>query len=490
MTEIVLSDPTDRPADRGRRRGRTTSAVDRVDRTPPHDEASEQAVLGAMLLSGQAVAEVVELLRAEDFYLPVHAAVFSALVDLFDQGVPHDPIAVEHELRRRGDAERIERVSPSAGYFLHGLTEASRTADPAYCAEVVAELAVTRRVAEAGTRIAQLGHSAAAGADVGELTQRAQAELDAALTERSSGPAYTSPATMRADALSWLDDLQAGRIPPGLPTGFLDLDELTGGFKGGQMIVVAARPGAGKSTLGMDVMRAVSVPRDATESPLLTRSGREPVTSVMFSLEMSQRELWLRLLSAESRVRYKLMETPGALRPEDYDKIHRAHDRLDRAPLFLDGSPTITPSQIRARAKQIKARHGLGLIVVDYLQLMTSGKRVESRQQEVSEFSRNLKLVAKELDVPVIAISQLNRGPEQRKDGRPMLSDLRESGALEQDADMVILIHRPEMYDPDDARAGEADLIVAKHRGGPTATVTVAQQLHIGRFADLARAHA
>uniref|UniRef100_UPI003F496974 replicative DNA helicase n=1 Tax=Saccharothrix espanaensis TaxID=103731 RepID=UPI003F496974 len=437
---------------------------------PPHNHNAERSVLGAMLLSGDAVATCLDLLAPEDFSLPAHGAVWSVITDLFALGQPHDPLVVEHELRVRGDATRIDRVTANTGVFLADLV-AVAAVDVGYHAELVAEAAVNRRLAEAGVRISQLPHSAP-GTD---LVERAQRILDEVTGQaRSTGGGLVRVADLRADALSHLDDLQAGRIPPGLETGFTDLDEALKGLKGGQLVVVAGRPGMGKTTLGVDIARHVSV--------------RHGLTSAIFSLEMSRNELWTCLIAAEGKVRRHDLFTPGALQPADWDRVHAAAQRLDRAPLFIDDDASTTPTQIRARAKQLKARHGgLDLIVVDYLQLMTSGRRAESRQVEVSELSRTLKLVAKELDVPVIALSQLNRGPEQRADKRPMLSDLRESGALEQDADIVILIHRPDQYDREDPRAGEADLIIAKHRAGPTATITVVNQLHYARFADLAR---
>jgi replicative DNA helicase len=225
------------------------------------------------------------------------------------------------------------------------------------------------------------------------------------------------------------------------------------------------------STLALDVARHAAV--------------KHHLASVIFSLEMSKTEITMRLLSAEAGIRLGHMRA-GTMSEQDWQKIVRRMTEISDAPLFIDDSPNMTMMEIRAKARRLKQRNDLKLIVVDYLQLMTSGKRVESRQQEVSEFSRQMKLLAKELEVPVIALSQLNRGPEQRTDTRPMLSDLRESGSLEQDADMVILVHRPDAWEADDPRAGEADLIIAKHRNGPTATIAVAHQLHYSRFADLA----
>jgi replicative DNA helicase len=257
----------------------------------------------------------------------------------------------------------------------------------------------------------------------------------------------------------------------GVPTGFTDLDGLTNGLHPGQLVVVAARPGLGKSTLALDFARAASI-----------KSG---LTSVIFSLEMTRNEITMRLLSAEARVGLHHMRT-GSLGDDDWTKLARKMSEVASAPLFIDDSPNMTMMEIRAKCRRLKQRHDLKLVVVDYLQLMSSGKRVESRQQEVAEFSRALKLLAKELEVPVVALSQLNRGPEQRTDKKPMLSDLRESGSIEQDSDMVILLHREDAYERESPRAGEADFIVAKHRNGPTATITVAFQGHYSRFVDMA----
>jgi replicative DNA helicase len=226
----------------------------------------------------------------------------------------------------------------------------------------------------------------------------------------------------------------------------------------------------GKSTVGLDLLRACSI--------------RNGLASVMFSLEMSRSEITMRLLSAESRIPLSRIRS-GTMTDDDWNKLARRMGEVAAAPMYLDDSPNLTMMEIRAKARRLRQQHGLRLVVVDYLQLMTSPRKVESRQQEVAEMSRSLKLLAKELDVPVVAISQLNRGPEQRTDKKPMLSDLRESGAIEQDADMVILLHREDAYERESPRAGEADLIVAKHRNGPTATITVSSQLHYSRFVDM-----
>lgn len=437
---------------------------------PPHDMAAEQSVLGGMMLSTDAIGEVTESMDVGDFYRPAHAAVYQAILALYGKGDPTDPVAVSAELERRGELKRT-----GGAPYLHTLIATVPTAaNAAYYAEIVSEKATLRRLIESGIRIQQFGYAGAQGAEIADILDRAQSALDTVVDDRADSSGYTLFADGHADWLSRLDDVQAGRVEPGLPTGFLDLDAITGGWKPGQLIVIAGRPGLGKSTLAVDMARTASV-----------KHGK---TSVIFSLEMSEAELRDRIISAEAKLRLRDMKTPHTLQPADYDRIADAVDRITSGgPLIIDDTATSTVAQIRAKARRIKAKHGLNLIVVDYLQLMTSGSRAENRQVEVSEFSRQLKILAKELEVPVIALSQLNRGPEQRQDKRPMLSDLRESGALEQDSDVVILVHRPEVYEDDSPRAGEADLILAKHRGGPTTTVTVAQQLHYSRFADLAQ---
>jgi replicative DNA helicase len=304
------------------------------------------------------------------------------------------------------------------------------------------------------------------------VVDRAQAAIYD-VTDRRTSEDYVALEELLQPTMDEIDAIASrGGVSLGVPTGFADLDACTNGLHPGQMIVVAARPGLGKSTLGLDFARSCSV--------------KHGMTSAFMSLEMSRTEIVMRLLSAEARIRLTDMRG-GRMSDDDWTRMARRMSEISEAPLFIDDSPNLTMMEIRAKARRLRQRNDLRLLVVDYLQLMTSGRRVESRQQEVSEFSRQIKLLAKELEIPVVAISQLNRGPEQRTDKRPMLSDLRESGSIEQDADMVILLHRPDAFERDDPRAGEADLILAKHRNGPTNTITVAHQLHYSRFADLAQ---
>lgn len=436
------------------------------DRTPPNDPAAEQSVLGAMLLSKDAIADVVELVRESDFYRPAHQTIYSTILDLYGRGEPADAVTVAAELTKNGEISRVGGAS-----YLHTLVSLVPTAANAnYYGRIVREQAILRRLVEAGTRIVSMGY--AGTGDVDDVVDRAQAEVYD-ITERRTSEDYLPLSEIMGDALTEIEAIsnRDGEMV-GVPTGFADLDSLTNGLHPGQLIMIAARPSIGKSTLGVDFCRAASI--------------KHGLTSAIFSLEMSRNEIVMRLLSAEAQVPLQHMRS-GNMTESDWSKLASKMGVVSDAPLFIDDSPNMNLMEIRAKCRRLKQRHNLRLVVVDYLQLMTSGKKVESRQQEVSEFSRSLKLLAKELDVPVIAISQLNRGPEQRQDKRPMLADLRESGSLEQDADMVILLHREDFYERESPRAGEADFIVAKHRNGPTATITVAFQGHYSRFVDMAQ---
>lgn len=443
-------------------------AGDVFERVPPQDLAAEQSVLGGMLLSKDAIADVVEVLRSEDFYRPAHQLVYDAVLDLYGRGEPADAITVSAELTKRS-----QLIRAGGAPYLHTLISAVPTAASAgYYAGIVAEQAVLRRLGEAAARIGQLVYSGG-GADVDEIVDRAQAEVYA-VTERRMSEDYVAMEYLVQPALEELEAIAAGGgAGTGVPTGFVELDELTGGgLHPGQLVVMAGRPSSGKTTLALDTARSAAIGHG--------------LPTVIFSLEMSRSEITMRLLSAEARVSLHQMRA-GRLGEEDWAQLSRRIGAVAEAPLYIDDSPNLTLMEIRAKARRLKQRHGLRLVVVDYLQLMTSLRRVESRQQEVSEFSRSLKLLAKELEVPVVALSQLNRGPEQRQDKKPVLADLRDSGAVEQDADVVVLIHREDLYDRESARAGEADLLVAKHRNGPTGTVTVAFQGQYSRFVDLAR---
>jgi replicative DNA helicase len=578
-------------------------------RQPPQDMAAEQSVLGGMLLSKDAIADVLERLRPGDFYRPAHQSVYDAILDLYGRGEPADAVTVSAELDRRGLLKRV-----GGAPYLHTLISTVPTAANAgYYAGIVAEKALLRRLVEAGTRVVQYGYAGAEGADVAEVVDRAQAEMYDVTDSRTSED-FVPLEQLLQPTMDEIDAIASqGGIARGVPTGFTELDECTNGLHPGQMIVVAARPGMGKAlaldtplptpsgwtTMGdvrvgdelidadghptrvvaaTEIMRGrpcfevefsdgTMIVADADHqwptqsgirttaqlrggadrlidaSPPAGRCGRTallappvyvawvravesvPVrcvqvdneahlylagegmipthnstlgldflrscsikhrhASIVFSLEMSKPEIVMRLLSAEAKIKLADMRS-GRMSDDDWTRLARRMSEISEAPLYIDDSPNLTMMEIRAKSRRLAQRTDLRLIVIDYLQLMTSGKKVESRQQEVSEFSRQIKLLAKELQVPVVAMSQLNRGPEQRTDKKPMLADLRESGSIEQDSDMVILLHRPDAFERDDPRGGEADLIIAKHRAGPTKTITVAHQLHLSRFTNMA----
>jgi replicative DNA helicase len=438
----------------------------------PHDAAAERCTLAAMMLSRDAIADVLEVLRPEDHYRPAHQMIHEAIFRLYSRpaadGKPVrvDAVTVADELGRTGELARV-----GGALYLHTcIHELPSAANAGHYARIVRDHAILRSLDSVGTRIVQ-SVRARLDADPRDLVDRAAADL-LGITVGRDGDELTAAAEILPGALDEIEAIARNGVMTGVPTGFADLDALTNGLHPGQMIVVAARVGFGKSTVGMDFARSAAI--------------KHGLPTAFFSLEMSRNELMMRMLSAEARVPLQGMRT-GTLTDDDWDRLSRFSPGIAGAPLFIDTSPDISVSAIRAKCRRLQHQHGLKFVIVDYLQLMSSPRRTENRQVEVAEISRGLKLLAKELDVPVVAISQLNRGPEQRQDKRPLMSDLRESGAVEADADVVILIFREDAYDKESPRAGEADLIVAKHRNGPTATVTVAAQLHYSRFVDMHR---
>jgi replicative DNA helicase len=379
------------------------------ERTPPHDVAAEQCVLGGMLLSKDAISDVIEVIRPHDHYRPAHQVIHEVVLDLYGRGEPADAITVANELTRRGEIGRV-----GGAPYLHTLIASVPTAANAgYYARIVRERAILRRLVEAGTRIVQFGYAGDAEAD--DLVDRAQAEVYA-ITDHRVTEDYHSLADIMPGALDEIEAIGSrGGAMTGVPTGFADLDSLTNGLHPGQMVVIAARPAVGKSTLALDFARAAAI--------------KNGLSTAFFSLEMGRNEITMRLLSAEARVPLQTMRT-GQMSDDDWTRLARRMSEVADAPLYIDDSPNMTMMEIRAKCRRLKQRHDLRIVIIDYLQLMSSPKRVENRQQEVSEMSRSLKLLAKEIDVPVIALSQLNRGPEQRTDKKPLLSDLRESGCL------------------------------------------------------------
>ncbi len=432
-------------------------------RVLPNDLLSEQSTLGGMLLSQEAIAEVFEFVKAEDFYAPKHETIFNAILSLYSKGEPTDVITVTDELTKNG-----ELVRAGGADYLHQLTSIVPTAANApFYAQIVAEKATLRRLVEVGTRIAQMGYSNEG--EIEDLVNRAQEDVYG-VTRAGVGEDYVPLFDSIEAAVEEMERAQGrGGDMVGVPTGFRELDEMTHGLHGGQFVILAARPAVGKSTLALDLARNAAI------------KHKKPV--IFFSLEMGRAEIAMRLLSAESRIYLQSMRK-GSLSDNDWQRLAGVRGEINSAPLYIDDSPNLTLVEIRAKCRRLAQRVGLEMIVIDYIQLMTSGKKVESRQQEVSEFSRALKLLAKELNVPVVAISQLNRNSEKSDNKVPEISQLRESGSLEQDADVVILLHREAMFDREHPRAGEADLILAKQRNGPTGTIVVNFLGQFSKFED------
>jgi len=439
-------------------------------RVPPHNLEAEESLLGAMLLSRDAISVATETrVETSDFYKPAHAHIYDAILALYALGEPVDPVTVAEELRR---VDLIDALGGRATLLrLQAQTPAS--ANAVHYAKIVNELALLRRLIAVAGDIAEMGYT-----DTGEVIET----LDRAesLVFEVAQHRVTDSMTNVHDALQiTLDQLESlfgtdGEIT-GARTGYTELDNMLLGLQPSNLIVVAARPGAGKTAFALGAAASVAM------------TARRPV--MFFSMEMGVLELTKRLLAAEARVELRRLQT-GNLPTDDWTRLSHGVGRLGEAPLFIDDNPHCTVMEMRAKARRVKARNGdLGLIVVDYLQLMTpsTSRRSENRQVEVAEISRGLKILARELDCPVMALSQLNRQLEYRQDKRPMLADLRESGSLEQDADVVMFLYRDDMYNPNSEDRGMAEVIVSKHRNGPTGVTKLSFASNFTRFADMAK---
>jgi replicative DNA helicase len=436
---------------------------------PPQNLEAEESVLGAMMLSPGAIGAVSEILSAADFYRQSHGTIYRAALSLYARGEPVDAITLADELEERGELEdvggriRIHEIAnlvPDAGRGGH-------------YARIVHEMATLRGLIRVGQEITRLGIEREGEAV--ELVDRAEQVLFE-LSQSRVASEFTHIEELLKESFERITQLfEAGTDVTGVPSGFRDLDHLTSGFQPGNLIVVAARPSMGKSGLALCIGANLAV--------------RHQTPVALFTLEMSKSEVAQRLMCSEAKVESQRLRT-GKLGPDDWPRLTAACDKLAKAPIFVDDTGSITMMEIRSKARRLKSREpGLGLIIVDYLQLMTSGASAENRVQEVSQISRNLKVLARDLDVPILALSQLSRAVEQRHDKRPILSDLRESGSIEQDADLVMFVYRDEYYNPEETdQQGLAEIILAKHRNGPTDTIKLSFLKRFAKFADLAAA--
>ena len=449
------------------RRRQQPPAASSGARLLPHNAEAEESLLGAMLLSREAIAVAAEMCASTDFYRPAHGHIFDAIVSLYAKGEPADPITVADELRRAG---LLDMVGGSGA--LVGLQAGTPTTTNAqHYARIVEEHALLRRLIGVAGEISEIGY--ALPDDVTAAVDRAEAMVFDVARRRTTDTMapLRDLLGLNLDRLEML--YERGESITGIPSGYHDLDERLNGLQPNALYIVGARPAMGKSAfaLGMAAHAALE--------------HRKPV--LFFSLEMSHMELTQRLLCAEARVDSLRMRN-GKLHADDWPKITNAVGRMADAPIYIDDNPNLTVMEIRGKARRLKAKLGdLGLIVIDYLQLMTGRTNAENRQVEIAEISRGLKILARELEVPVVALSQLSRALEQRADKRPMLSDLRESGSLEQDADVVMFLYRDEVYNADSPDRGTAEIIVAKHRSGPVGTSRLAFLDHYTKFANMAR---
>jgi len=418
-----------------------------------------------MLLSRDATAVAIERCSIADFYKPSHGHVFSAIVSLYGRGEPADAVSVAEELRRVGVLEEVGGTATLVS--LQANTPAISSA--ARYARIVEENALLRRLIGVAQEIAEIGYGLPE--DVTEAVDRAET-LVFDVAQRRTTDSVAPLQDLLSKSLDRLEELY-GRDESitGVPTGYQDLDEMLAGLQPSNLVVVGARPSMGKTAFALG---------------MASHAATQGTPVLFFSLEMSHLEIAQRVLCAEARVDATRMRN-GRLVENDWSKISHAIGRLGNAPLFIDDNPNVTVMDIRAKARRMKAREGLGLVVVDYLQLMTGRNSAENRQVEISEISRGLKILARELAIPVVALSQLSRSLESRSDKRPMLADLRESGAIEQDADVVMFIYRDEVYNHESGEQGTAEILVAKHRNGPTGSVQLAFVGHYARFANMAR---
>ncbi len=436
---------------------------------PPQNLEAEESVLGAMLLSPTAVGTVSEILDASDFYRESHAKMFRAVLGLWSKGEPVDAITLANELDERGELEAVggqSRVAELAALV-------PSTSNVEHYARIVKEMATLRGLVRAGQEIAKLGQERPG--EVIDLVDRAEQIVFELAQQRVTGD-FTHIETLLKESFERITQLyEAGAEITGIPSGFRELDLITSGFQPGNLVILAARPSMGKSSLGFCIAANLAV--------------RHEIPVALFTLEMSKAEVTQRMMCSEAKVELQRLRT-GRLAQDDWPRLTTACDRLTKAPIYVDDTGSTTIMEVRSKARRLKAREpSLGLILVDYLQLMTSGATAENRVQEVSQISRALKVLARDLDVPILAMSQLSRAVEQRHDKRPILSDLRESGSLEQDSDLVFFVYRDEYYLGEESdQQGLAEIILAKHRNGPTGTVKLSFLRRYAKFADLAAA--
>jgi len=436
-----------------------------MDRVPPHNREAEQSVIGAIFLDPQSLITASEILLADDFYHNAHKQIFETMLRLSDQGKAIDVVTVTEELSAKKEIEDVGGLS----YLLELANAVPTAANVAHYAKIVEEKALLRRLIRVATKIVEDGYTRED--EVEALLGEAEKKMMEVANRKNAGD-FKHVKDVLVETFDNIEKLQSQKGDvTGIPTGFRDLDNITAGFQRNDLIIVAARPSVGKTAFALNVAQSVAV------------QARENVA--IFSLEMGAEQLVMRMLCAEGNIDAQVLRT-GALTTEDWGKLTMAMGSLSNSGIFIDDTPGVRINEIRAKCRRLAQEHGLGMILIDYLQLIQgSGKTGENRQQEVSEISRSLKHLARELKVPVIALSQLSRGVEQRQDKRPMMSDLRESGSIEQDADIVAFLYRDDYYDKESESKNMIEIIIAKQRNGPTGTVTLAFKKEFNKFINV-----
>lgn len=436
-----------------------------LGRIPPQSIEAEQSVLGSMLIDKEVIPVVMEILKPEDFYRPDHKEIYEVIIELFDRAQPIDLITVSELLKQHGKLELIGGLE----YLSNIATAVPTTANVKNYSKIVEEKALLRKLIRTSSDIVNLGFDATE--EVSYILDKAEQGIFDILQKRSS-QGFVPIKDVLVDTFNRLEELynNTGNIT-GIPTGFADLDFKTAGLHNSDLILIAARPAMGKTAFALNLAQNAAV--------------HSQVPVAVFSLEMSKEQLVNRMLSSEAMVDASRMKT-GKLEDNDWQKVAKALGPLSEAPIFIDDTPGVSITEIRAKCRRLKLEHNLGLVIIDYLQLMSGSRsKSENRQQEISEISRSLKVLAKEINVPVITLSQLSRASETRTDHRPILSDLRESGAIEQDADIVMFLYRDDYYNPETDKKNIAEVIIAKHRNGSTGTVELVWLGQYTKFANL-----
>lgn len=439
-----------------------------LERVPPQNLEAEQSVLGSMLIEREAISKAMEELQPEDFYRDAHRMIYQCMISLYDRNEPLDLITVSEDLRQKDQLEKIGGLS----YLTTLASIVPTAANVYYYARIVAEKALLRQLIHAATEIAATGYEASE--DVAVILDQAEKSI-LAISQRNTSQAFAPIKGILLETFEKIDQLYStkGGIV-GIPSGFRDLDSMTAGFQPSDLILLAARPSMGKTALCLNIAQHIAI--------------REKKPVAFFSLEMSKEQLVQRMLCAEAGIDAHRLRT-GDLRDEDWKRLSRGMGILSEAPIFIDDTPGVPVMEMRTKCRRLKIEQGLGIIIIDYIQLIQGNGRTENRQQEISEISRSLKSLARELNVPVIALSQLSRAVESRAVKKPMLSDLRESGSLEQDADLVAFIYRDDYYNPDTDKPNITEIMIAKHRNGPVGSIELYFHKEYTRFTPLDKVH-